>query len=181
MYYHPWTTIPLMRSVVQALESKNSCSSWACMCRCAVTLPWPQHHVMILNHPYGTYIKYVASPDINYWARVTIDTECSPSMAKSWLLTLGYGVHWVAAVVPDDAGHIAILMLYTNKGFHDLALLWIWLSYRHHTHPTPACCPIFGGIWDISLRAYGVLDETCGPRLSRPCCHIHVICTQSVL
>ena len=78
MYYHPWTTIPLMRSVVQAIESKNPRSSWACMCRCAVTLPWPQHHVMILNHPYGTYIKYVASPDINYWARVTIDTECFP-------------------------------------------------------------------------------------------------------
>ena len=127
-----------MRSVVQALGSKTQCSSWACMCRCTVTLPWPKHHVMVLNHPSGTYIKYM----LHHWISITghmwsSTPSLSPSMVKSWLLMVGYGVYCVAVVVPDGPDHVLIFILYANKGFRNLALLWIWLSYRHHTHPTP--------------------------------------------
>ena len=57
MYPYPWTTSPLTISVVQTLSSKNQGNSWVCMCRCVVTLPWPKFHVILLNHPSGTYIK----------------------------------------------------------------------------------------------------------------------------
>ena len=75
MYHHPWTTTPLMRSVVQAINSKNQRNSWVCMCKCLVTLPWPKFYAILLNYPSGTYIKYVASPDIKYWATMALSTN----------------------------------------------------------------------------------------------------------
>ena len=61
----------------------------------------------------------------------------SPSMAKSWLLMIGYGVYWVAVVVPDGPGHIAIFMLYTNKGFITLHCC----GFDYHTNITPILPP----------------------------------------
>ena len=43
--------------------------------RCMVPLTWHKPHIMMLHHPSGTYIKYVASTEINYWAHMTLITN----------------------------------------------------------------------------------------------------------
>ena len=72
--------------------------------RCLVLSLWPKHHVIVLYHPSGTYIKYVVSPEISYWVHRTLSTNYRHTASET-----------VIYILRGNFGRICILVLRRPK------------------------------------------------------------------